>query len=393
MDIKHEAEQLFSYTRALRRDFHQHPELGFNEIRTAGVITRELTGMGYQVTTGLGKTGVVGVLKGPADGPTVLLRFDMDALPIQEENTTDYASLNPGVMHACGHDCHVSVGLTCARMFAAHLSDLKGTIKLVFQPSEETGNGALSMINDGALDGPLPDFALGLHVWNLKPVGWFGITEGPMMAGANRITFKITGSGGHGAQPYLTIDPMITATQIVTALQTVVSRNISPLDGAVLSITHMEGGSAFNVIPSTVSAEGTIRAFTPEVRQTIVNRFEEIVKGIASAMHCSAETAVDPGTHPVINDKKVAQKVTANARELFPDAIIENNYQTMGAEDMSEFLMRIPGCFFFIGSANQEKGLAFPHHHPCFDVDEDCLPLGVALLVKTTMDLLSSGLD
>lgn len=393
MDIRSEAESLFNFTRGIRRDIHKHPEVGYNEYRTAKLIADELSALGYEVKTGVGKTGVVGVMNGRRKTPVMMLRFDMDALPIQETNTTDYASLNPGVMHACGHDSHVAVGLTVAKILAAHQLDLQGTVKLIFQPAEEGGAGALAMINDGALLDPTPDYALGMHVWNEKPLGWFGITEGPAMAGANMITFTVTGHGGHGASPHLTADPVIAAAQILTALQTIVSRNISPLESAVVSITQIEGGSAFNIIPSSVTANGTIRAFLPEVQAKVFARFEEIVHDIARAMSCSAETKIDQGTKSVINDTKVARKVYKIASQLWPNAQIENNFRTMGAEDMSEFLLRIPGCFVMVGSANEDRHLNSPHHSSSFDIDEICLPDAVVLLVNATLELMENGID
>jgi len=393
MDLRSEAENMFSYTQTIRRDIHQHPEVGYNEYRTAKLIAEELSTLGYEVKTGLGKTGVVGVIIGKFKSPVVMLRFDMDALPIQEENKTNYVSQNPGIMHACGHDSHVAVGLTVAKILAAHKYDLQGAVKLIFQPAEEGGAGALAMINDGALLDPKPDYALAIHVWNEKPIGWFGITEGPAMAGANMITFTVNGHGGHGAVPQLTADPVIATAQIINALQTIVSRNISPLESAVVSITQIEGGSAFNIIPSSVTAKGTIRTFLPEVQTKVVARFEEIVNDIAKAMNCTAVTNIDSGTEPVINDKKVAKKVSRIATDLWPDAKIESDYRTMGAEDMSEFLLRIPGSFILVGSANEKRHLNSAHHSPNFDIDENCLPKAVALLVNATLELLNNGID
>jgi amidohydrolase len=393
MDVKSEADNLFGFTQSTRRDIHQHPEVGYNEFRTAKLISDELSALGFVVKIGLGKTGVVGVINGKTESQVVMLRFDMDALPIQEANTIDYVSQNPGIMHACGHDSHVAVGLTVAKILAEHKNDLNGSVKMIFQPAEEGGAGALAMINDGALLDPMPDYALGIHVWNEKPVGWFGITEGPAMAGANMITFTVNGRGGHGAVPQLTEDPVIASAHIITALQTIVSRNVSPLESAVVSITQIEGGCAFNIIPSSVTAKGTIRTFLPEIQLKVVTRFEEIVQDVARAMNCTAETSIDLGTKPVINDKKVAKRVTKVASDLWPDAQIENDYRTMGAEDISEFLIRIPGCFILVGSANADKHLNSAHHNPNFDIDESCLPNAVALLVNATIELLENGID
>jgi len=390
MDVKAEATKYFSYTQSLRRDFHRHPEIAFNEVRTAGIVAKELLRFGLEVNTKVGKTGVVGLLQGVKTTPTILLRFDMDALPMTEENKTDYVSENPGFMHACGHDSHTAIGLTVARILSENKGKLNGTIKFVFQPAEESGSGADAMIEDGVLTDPVPEFALGMHVWNDKPIGWFGITEGPVMAGANKITFRIIGKGGHGAIPHLAVDPVLAASQIICALQSIVSRNISPIENAVVSITHIEGGTAFNIIPPYVDCEGTIRTFLPEVKETVIKRFNEIVQGIAESMSCTAKTSVDKGTLAVINDVIVARKVGNIARKMFPHYDIDNSLRTMGAEDMASFLSKIPGCFVFVGSANPEKGLDYSHHHPRFDIDESCLPDAVALLVQSVLELSNS---
>ena len=216
IDIKGEAQELFPYTRDLRRDFHRHPELGFQEVRTAGIVARELTEMGLEVSTGIGKTGVVATLEGARSGPVLLVRFDMDALPIQEETGVEYASQTPGVMHACGHDGHTAIGLTVAKILDAHKDDLGGTVKLVFQPAEEGLGGAEAMVADGVLQQPKPEQCLSLHLWNDKPSGWIGITPGPVMSASDRFSVKITGRGGHGAAPHLSIDPIVAGAQVIS---------------------------------------------------------------------------------------------------------------------------------------------------------------------------------
>ena len=392
MDIKSEALELFKYTQAIRRDLHKHPELSFKEVLTSKKIADELVSLGYDVKTGIGKTGVIGVLQGNRPSPVVLLRFDMDALPIVEENDVDYASENVGVMHACGHDSHIASGLTVAKIIASNRDALNGTVKFVFQPAEEIGAGAIAMINDGALEAPKPDYALSMHVWNERPLGWYGITEGPVMAGSDKLSFKIFGKGGHGAVPHLTADPIVTTAQIITALQTIISRNVSPLENAVVSVTHVEGGSASNIIPSIVEAEGTIRTFLPEIRERVVSRLKEIINGIAEAMNCSAEVSLSGGTKAVINDPAVARKISQLVKTNYPDATVETDFRTMGSEDMSEFLTRVPGCFVLVGSANAEKGLNYTHHNPRFDIDESCLPNTIAIMVKGVFALMDEGL-
>jgi amidohydrolase len=266
VNIVDEANELFDYTQDLRRDFHRHPELGFKEIRTANIVNKELSNMGLEVKTGVGQTGVVALIEGKNPGPVVLIRFDMDALPIKEETNADYASTNPGVMHACGHDGHVAIGLTVARLLNKHRSEFSGTVKLVFQPAEEGLGGAEWMIRDGVLQSPQPDFALALHVWNEKPVGWIGIVPGPVMAAADTFSIKILGKGGHGAVPNLCNDPILAAAQVVNLLQGIVSRNVSPLKSAVVTVASIHGGEAFNVIPPDVELKGTLRTFEPLMR-------------------------------------------------------------------------------------------------------------------------------
>ena len=389
-----QAQDLFPYTQAMRRDFHKHPELGFNEIRTGGIVAKELEALGIEVTKGVGKTGVVGYLEGAKPGPTILLRFDMDALPITEDTGAEYSSENPGVMHACGHDGHTAIGLTVAKMLNERKNELAGNIKFCFQPSEEGTNGeeiggALMMMRDGVLEGPKVEKTLSLHVWNDKPVGWIHVAEGPVMAGADLFIVKLTGRGGHGAVPETAIDPIVCAAQIVTALQTIVSRNIEPLKPAVVSVTSIHAGTAFNIIPQTAELNGTIRTFEPEVRKKVHERFEQIIRGTAQAMNCEVEIVIKQVTAPVINNDKVAASVINSAQALFPKTeIAVNSYLTMGAEDMGYMQEKADGCYFFIGSANAEKNLNYNHHHPKFDFDERALVSGAALMASAAADLL-----
>ncbi len=393
-DFLKQATELFPYTQTLRRDFHMHPELGFNEIRTGGIVAKELEALGLEVTKGVGKTGVVGLLEGAKPGPTLLLRFDMDALPIHEETGAEYASLNQGIMHACGHDGHTSIGLTVAKILNAHKNELAGTIKFCFQPSEEGSNGeeiggAEMMMKDGVLEGPKVDMTLSMHLWNEKPLGWVHVAKGPVMAGAEEFKIKIIGKGGHGAIPNLAIDPVVCAAQIISAAQSIVSRNVGPLETAVVSFTIVKGGTAFNVIPQEVMMEGTIRTFDPQVRNKVVNRFEEIVKGVASAMGCQAEVNVKQLTPALINAEHVTATVQESARRVLPQANHDNTpYLTMGAEDMAYIQSKVDGCYFFIGSANTEKHLDYGHHHPKFDFDEQALISGAALMAAAAADIL-----
>jgi len=390
-DFLSEAQALFEYTQSMRRDFHAHPELGFHEVRTAGIVAKELTALGLEVHTGVGGTGVVALIEGAKPGPVVLVRADMDALPIHEETGAPYASQNPGVMHACGHDGHTAVLLTVAKMLNAHRSQLSGTVKFMFQPAEEGMGGAEKMIEDGVLENPKVDVALALHVWNEKPVGWVGIASGPAMAGAEIFKIKVRGKGGHGAVPHLAVDPILAAAQVVSALQGIVARNIAPLQTAVVSVCTIHGGETFNVIPPAVEMTGTIRTFEPAVLTRVLERFEKTVHSIAEGMGCQAEIELQILTPATINQPETAARVQAVARRLFPEADVDTaNYITMGSEDFAFVLEKVPGCFFFIGSANPEKGLDAGHHHPRFDIDEAALPRGAALMAAIITDLLKS---
>jgi amidohydrolase len=365
---------------ARRRDLHRHPELGFKEVRTAGIVANELTRLGLEVQTGVGQTGVVGLLEGDSDGPTVLVRADMDALPILEENEVDYASQTPGVMHACGHDGHTTVLLAVVELLSAHRAQIAGRVKFVFQPAEEIGRGAQAMIEDGVLRRPAPEVALGLHLWNEVPIGTVALVDGPLMAAAGDFQIKVTGRGGHGGIPHNARDPIMAASQIVVALQTIVSRNLKPVEAGVVSITEFKAGDSFNVIPPAASLRGTIRAFKTEVMDLLTQRIHEIAGGVAAALGCTAEVHVEQLTLPVIN----APEVNARLRPVFarfaPDVQVIDDFRMMVAEDMSYFLDKVPGTFFLVGSANTDRGLDYPHHHPRFDFDEAAIPLAVELL-------------
>jgi amidohydrolase len=297
-------------------------------------------------------------------------------------------------MHACGHDGHTAIGLTVAKILHARREQLAGTIKFCFQPSEEGTNGedvggAEMMIRDGVLGDPRVDMALALHLWNEEPLGWLGIGGGPMMAGADLFTIKVTGKGGHGAVPHATIDPIIASAHIITAIQTIVSRNVAPLDTAVVSVTNVHSGTAFNVIPQEATLEGTIRSFEPRVRQRVLERFEQIVRGAASTLGCQAEVTVKRITPPLINDTSISERVQETARRLLPESELRTaGYLTMGAEDAAFLLEQVSGCFFFVGSANRERRLDYGHHHPKFDFDEEALVRGSALMAAAAMDLL-----
>jgi amidohydrolase len=317
-----------------------------------------------------------------------LLRFDMDALPITEATGAEYASTVPGVMHACGHDGHMAIGLTVARMLKELSPELCGQIKFVFQPAEEVLGGAERMVKEGVLKDPKPDVALAMHVWNERPLGWVGLASGPVMAGADFFDIQITGKGGHGAMPQTAHDPIMAAAAVILALQSIVSRNVSPFESAVVSVTQIVSGETYNVIPEKALLKGTIRAFERSVREQVVARLEEVVIGTCRALGCEATINYLPYTPAVINDKGVTAIVVDVARKLFSPEEVDTTYQSMGSEDMAFILNEIPGCFMLIGSANNEKGLNAGHHHPKFDFDEAVLPRAVTLMVSTVAELL-----
>lgn len=381
-NFRPQAEALREELIARRRDFHQHPEIAFEEVRTAGIVAQALNDLGLEVQTGVGKTGVVAILEGDKPGPTVLVRADMDALPIAEENTVEYRSMTPNRMHACGHDGHTSIALAVAKLLSQQRSEIQGRVKFVFQPAEEIGLGAIGMIEDDALDSPTPELTLGLHLWNELPLGEVAITPGPLMAGCDVFTIQIKGRGGHAAMPNRTIDPVLASAHIIAMLQSIVSRNVPPMDTVVVSVTQVQGSEAPNVIPEQAILRGTIRTFSAESREMVIKRFETIVHSGAQAIGCEAEITIELMSLPVINDAKVAREVKATFEQVMPELNYREDVMTMAAEDVAFFLERAPGLYFFVGSADHDRGLDYPHHHPRFDFNEDALVLGAGLLAS-----------
>jgi amidohydrolase len=393
MDYNADALEIEDQLVKLRRDLHMHPELGFQEQRTSGLVADYLARLGYRVYTNIAKTGVIGMLEGSRPGRTVMLRFDMDALPIQEENDVEYASQTPGVMHACGHDGHVTIGLGTATLLARYRDQFPGTVKLIFQPAEEGMNGAEVMVKEGALDdyGPRPAAAFGLHLWNPSPVGQAELTAGATMAAADRWSLKVTGRGGHGALPHQTNDPVVASAQIISALQTIVSRNVDPQATAVVTVGTVHGGTAFNIIPGEIELTGTIRTFEADVREMILARVESLCQGVAAGMGVEVDLQVKPLTPAVINDPAATQLMRQVAAEVLGEENVLSGFRTMGSEDMAFFLQEVPGSFLFLGSANEERGLNHPHHNPRFDFDERALPLGVAIMAGTATRYLNQA--
>jgi amidohydrolase len=381
-DFQQEAESHFAEMVHRRRDFHRHPELGFQETRTAGIVADNLNQLGLAVQTGVGQTGVVGVLTGAQDGPTVLMRFDMDALPITEANDADYISQNPGVMHACGHDGHTAMGLTLAKIMSRYQKQMAGRLKFVFQPAEEGLGGAFAMIADGVLEGPAPDVALAMHLWNSIPVGKVRVSAGPCMAASSIFTLTVHGRGGHGAAPHEAIDPILAAAHIIAALQSIVSRNIDPQDSVVVTVGQVLAGTTHNAIPDHAILKGTVRSYDDELHRMIYRRILEMAQYMATAFGCTARMETIAIVPAVVNAESVAGAVQQAAGRLIG---LENviNGRDMASEDMGYILEEVPGCYFFVGSRNEAKGFYFPHHHPRFDFDERAMITGVATMAQT----------
>jgi amidohydrolase len=375
---------------ARRRDFHAHPELAYQEKRTARIVAQHLQEQGYEVTEEVGVTGVVGLLRGKAsNNKTVMLRADMDCLPIQEENQIPYRSVHSGFMHACGHDGHTAILMTVAEELQQRRNQLNGNAKLIFQPAEEGGNGAQRMIDDGALTNPDVNAAFGLHLWNDCPVGTVALNPTALMAGVDSFDLIIHGKGGHGAAPHQTVDPIVTAAQVINSLQTIVSRNVDPLETAVVTVAAIHAGSAFNIIPETVEMKGTARFFNPAIGDQLPRMLERVIAGVTQAAGATYELKYHKLTPATVNHPQWAEFIREIAVEVVGKDNVSMNARTMGGEDMSFFLNAVPGCFFFVGSRNESKNFIYPHHSSQFDFDESAMEIGVEILCRAAEKYLS----
>ncbi len=377
-----------------RRDFHEHPELAHQEVRTAGVVADRLRAIGLDdIRTGIASTGVTGLIRGTAGpgGKTVLLRADMDALPIHELNEVEYRSRTDGVMHACGHDAHTAMLLAVTRLLMERRGEFAGTVKVLFQPAEEVPpGGAKPMIDAGVLEDPHVDAAFGMHIAQSDPVGTLSVRPGPAMAAADRFRIVIHGKGGHGAHPHDTIDPVLVGAQIVTALQSLVAREVDPIESGVVTVAAFLAGEAFNVIPETAELRGTVRTFTPHNRDLLQERIGALVTGIAAAMRAEATVEYARGYPATVNDPELTELVRrACEATVGPDKVL-TGAPMMGAEDFSYFLEAVPGSFFFVGSKNPERSLVWGHHHPRFDLDEAAMAVGIEAMTRVALDYLSS---
>jgi amidohydrolase len=372
---------------ALRRDFHRYPELGFEEYRTAGVIETYLHDLGLS-TRRMAKTGVVALLEGSGSGPVLMLRADMDALPVTEENEVAYRSQNPGVMHACGHDAHMAMLLVAAKVLSAQREAFKGTIKFIFQPNEEIA-GALRMIDEGVLDHPKVDAVMGLHVWTSVPSGKIGITAGPVMGGLDVFKMTIFGKGGHTGVPEDAIDPVIAAANLIQTVQTIQTREISQLKSTIIMFGRIAGGTKSNIIPDKVDLEGSIRFLYKGGSDSLeqpTERFIRIAEQVCRLHRCTCEIEIIHENIPLINDAKMAALARDTAATVFggDQAIVDN--VTMASEDFSEFSTRVPGVFMFLGAGNARRGTTVSHHNPRFDIDENILTDGVAMHVHGALN-------
>ncbi len=372
----------------IRRRLHQFPELGFQEIKTAKLIAEYLNRIDLKVETGIAKTGVVGLLEKSSTNKTLLLRSDMDALPIQEENDFNYSSDNKGVMHACGHDAHMAILLGTAMVLKKLEDKLQGNIKFVFQPAEEDRGGAKKMIEQGVLQSPSVDAAIALHIWGSTPKGVVECKADSLMAASDRFELEIIGQGGHAAQPQNCIDPIVIFAQIVDAWQNIISRQLTPTDAAVISTCHIEAGTSYNIIPDKAFLQGTVRSLTEEIRQKIPERMEQIVEHITAMNQADYKFDYNFRYPPVVNDKKMVNLVCNSASNILASNRVNNlENPSMGGEDFAYFAREVPACFFFLGIAPEDKQIQ--HHQSKFKVDDDVLKDGIAVLAQSAIDFLN----
>ena len=391
MKIKEQVNALKDELIRLRRDFHMHPELGFEVWRTAKVAADYLEGLGLEVKSGIARTGVVGLLRGKDDGRTILLRADMDALPIQEENEVSYKSVNDGQMHACGHDGHMAMLLIAAKILSRHKDEINGNIKFLFQPNEEN-EGARFMIEEGVMEDPHVDAALGLHLWSPLESGKMSVTDGPIMGAGDIFKLTIEGKEGHTGFPQFAVDPIIAAANVVTATQSIQTREVDPLNPVSIIFARIEGGTPLvdNIIPGKVELAGYIRHFR-EDGEEVRKMFERIIYGVCQAYRTKYQLKINYGQPVLNNNPGMAEMVRSVAGEVVssPDDIV-SDVRTIGGEDFSEFSQRVPSVYYFVGTGNKEKETDFPHHYPRFNIDEDTLATGAEMHIRTALAYLNA---
>lgn len=371
-----------------RRHLHRNPELSFQEQKTAQFIYETLESFGNLELSRPTETSVMARLIGSKPGKVLAIRADIDALPIQEENTFEFASQNPGVMHACGHDGHTAMLLGTAKVLSGMKDQIKGEVRFFFQHAEELfPGGAEEMVQAGVMDGV--DLVIGAHLWSPMELGKIGVVYGPMMAAPDTFWITVNGKGGHAALPHQTIDSIAVAAQVVTNLQHIVSRNTDPLDNLVVSVTQFVAGTTHNVIPGSVEICGTVRSFDAKVRESIPELMERIVRGITEAHGASYEFKYQFGYRPVINQEDVTRVIEETVLEVFGEEALDKMKPNMGGEDFSAYQQKSPGTYFYVGAGNPDKGITYPHHHSRFTVDEDALEIGVKMFVNAAFKLLN----
>jgi len=386
--IKARFTEIFPELVEFRRDLHMYPELSHTEVHTPEKVANFLTHLGIEVRTGVGGRGVVGTLKGGQPGKTVALRADFDALPIQDEKDVPYRSKVPGVMHACGHDVHTATLLGIAKVLSERKEDIRGTIIFIHQFAEEViPGGAKAMIEDGCLDGV--DAIFGAHVSSFDKLGFIGVKSGDSMANGDTFEINITGSGGHAATPHVTVDPLLVGSQIMMNLQSIVSRNVDPIDSAVVSVTSFNGGDGFNVIPDQATLKGTVRTFKDSIQDMVEEKIENIAKLTAEAAGATADVNYVRGYPALINDEKETNRMEKVAKQLYGEDRVRTIRAQMGMEDFAYYLKEVPGSFVWVGARLDDDNKVFPHHHPMFDVDEEVMKVVGPLLISATFDYLN----
>jgi amidohydrolase len=386
MNLKKHLEELVPELIRLRRDFHQHPELGFKEFQTQEKIIAYLNKTGIE-TRKIAKTGVKAILSGKKQGRTILLRSDMDALPVQEETGLEFQSQHKGVMHACGHDGHMAMLLVAAKLLADLKESIAGKIVFAFQPNEEDA-GAYKMIEEDILKNPSVDSAFGCHLWNGLKTGTMDICDGPIMAASHYFTLIIKGRGGHAGFAHESIDPIFISSHIIQAVQAIQTRQINALHPVVVMFTRIQGGSNTNIIPGKVILQGSIR-FLLDKGNDVLKKFERIVKDICRLHNANCDLEFKIGNHMLSNDPSMARLVRREASDILKDKQkVSSDFRTMAGEDFSEFANKVPSAYAFLGARNNSKQTSYPHHHPKFDIDEDALVLGTKLYVKTALAFL-----
>ena len=370
----------------IRRDLHRIPETAYTEKKTSAYVAEHLRREGLEVQTGIATYGVVGLLNTGRPGPTLLLRADMDALPVTEDTGLPFASTHDGVMHACGHDAHVAMVLVAATVLNQAKDELNGTIKFLFQPAEEGPGGAKPMIDEGVLENPKVDYSIGCHVWPEIPEGTIGVRSGPFMAAMDRFDIKIVGRSGHGAMPHLCVDALDVGTQVVSALQRISSRHMNPLEPTVVTVGMFHAGTAFNIIPGDAQLTGTTRTFNLDIWNSWAERLETVVRGVCESMGADFELNFSKGYPPTIDDDSMAEVVRRCAQNVAGvDKVVEPE-RSMGGEDMSYFLQQSKGCFYALGVGRQEFT---PLHSNRFDLNENVLAIGVETHCRIALDLLA----